>query len=239
MSVLLLRLAGPMQSWGTQSRFTDRDTGRDPSKSGVIGLLCAALGTPRDDDETLAHLATLRMGVRIDRAGRVDRDYHTAGGGKYPGRKHYGVSKADGSRGETLVSVRHYLADADFLLGLESDDELMLGGLDTALANPVHPLFLGRRSFVPGVPPHIGLHAGDLVAALREHPWQPWTERDDVPKPGLRMVLEVEGPDGEVRNDQPLCFAHGRRRFGLRYVKHERVSKEDVRKGEPLCTSPG
>src|SRR5438132_30598 len=26
MSVLLLRLAGPMQSWGTQSRFSHRDT---------------------------------------------------------------------------------------------------------------------------------------------------------------------------------------------------------------------
>ena len=48
MSVLLMRLAGPMQSWGTQSRFGHRDTGTEPSKSGVIGLLCAALGWPRD-----------------------------------------------------------------------------------------------------------------------------------------------------------------------------------------------
>ncbi len=47
MSVLLLRLAGPLQSWGTQSRFRVRDTGREPSKSGVIGLLCTALGRPR------------------------------------------------------------------------------------------------------------------------------------------------------------------------------------------------
>ena len=49
MNTLLLRLAGPMQSWGTQSRFTIRDTGYEPSKSGVIGLLCAALGKPRDE----------------------------------------------------------------------------------------------------------------------------------------------------------------------------------------------
>ena len=40
MSTLLLRLAGPMQSWGVQSRFSVRDTGLEPSKSGVIGLLC-------------------------------------------------------------------------------------------------------------------------------------------------------------------------------------------------------
>jgi CRISPR system Cascade subunit CasD len=39
MAVLLLRLAGPMQAWGTQSRFVNRDTELEPSKSGVIGLL--------------------------------------------------------------------------------------------------------------------------------------------------------------------------------------------------------
>ena len=49
MAVLLLRLAGQMQSWGTQSRFSNRDTDLEPSKSGVIGLLCAAMGIPRDD----------------------------------------------------------------------------------------------------------------------------------------------------------------------------------------------
>ena len=48
MSVLLMRLAGPMQSWGTRSRFSNRDTGLEPSRSGVIGLLCAALGRPRE-----------------------------------------------------------------------------------------------------------------------------------------------------------------------------------------------
>ena len=44
MSVLLLRLAAPMQSWGTTSRFIHRDTGLEPSKSGIIGLLCAGPG---------------------------------------------------------------------------------------------------------------------------------------------------------------------------------------------------
>src|SRR3990172_4719032 len=47
MPTLLLRLVGPMQSWGTTSRFDQRDTGKEPSKSGVIGLLAAALGIDR------------------------------------------------------------------------------------------------------------------------------------------------------------------------------------------------
>ena len=68
-SVLLLRLAGPMQSWGTQSRFSHRDTGLEPSRSGVIGLLCAALGRPRD--HSLDEFLPLKMAVRVDHEGRL------------------------------------------------------------------------------------------------------------------------------------------------------------------------
>src|SRR5512136_490986 len=85
MGTLLLRLVGPMQSWGMQSNFTHRDTGLEPSKSGVIGLICAALGKPRDENHpdnarkpSLDELAKLRMGVRVDREGLVQCDYHTA-----------------------------------------------------------------------------------------------------------------------------------------------------------------
>ena len=65
MDTLLIRLIAPMQSWGVQSNYTVRDTGLEPSKSGVIGLLCAALGRPREAD--VADLTAVRMGVRIDR----------------------------------------------------------------------------------------------------------------------------------------------------------------------------
>jgi len=70
-----------MQSWGVQSRFGVRDTGLEPSKSGVVGLLCAALGRARH--EPIADLAALKMGVRVDCEGRLLRDYHTAGMGGY------------------------------------------------------------------------------------------------------------------------------------------------------------
>ncbi|MCC6313005.1 MAG: type I-E CRISPR-associated protein Cas5/CasD, partial [Thermomicrobiales bacterium] len=75
MHTLLLRLAGPMQAWGTQSRFTERDTGLEPSKSGVIGLLCAALGRERTDP--VDDLAALTMAVRVDIEGVVRRDFQT------------------------------------------------------------------------------------------------------------------------------------------------------------------
>lgn len=81
--VLLVRLAGPLQSWGTTSHFgARRDTHSRPTKSGVIGLCAAALG--RDRSEQLGELARIRFGVRADRPGTPARDYHTVGHGTYP-----------------------------------------------------------------------------------------------------------------------------------------------------------
>ena len=76
MSTLLLRLAAPLQAWGTDSKFEVRRTNREPSKSGVIGLLAAALGLRRDAD--LSELSALRFGVRVDRNGEVIKDFHMA-----------------------------------------------------------------------------------------------------------------------------------------------------------------
>jgi CRISPR system Cascade subunit CasD len=70
MSVLLMRLAGPMQSWGTRSRFGNRDTGLEPSRSGVVGLLCAALGLPREAPLDDFHPERFKMAIRVDREGR-------------------------------------------------------------------------------------------------------------------------------------------------------------------------
>ena len=44
MTVLLLRLAGPLQAWGVKSRFTVRSTELAPTRSGIIGMLSAAIG---------------------------------------------------------------------------------------------------------------------------------------------------------------------------------------------------
>ena len=49
MSTLLLRLAAPLQSWGASSKFGRRATEREPTKSGVIGLVAAALGIRRTE----------------------------------------------------------------------------------------------------------------------------------------------------------------------------------------------
>ena len=109
MPTLLLRLVGPMQSWGTTSRFDQRDTGKEPSKSGVIGLLAAALGIDRETWSDLEPLTHMSMGVRHDRPGVPKRDYHTAGCAATDT-----IIKADGTQAKDggVVSDRFYLADA-------------------------------------------------------------------------------------------------------------------------------
>ncbi len=78
MATLLLRLAAPLQAWGVDSKFETRQSLREPSKSGVIGLLAAALGCPRDllPEKLLA----LQMAVRVDQEGQLITDFHTAHG---------------------------------------------------------------------------------------------------------------------------------------------------------------
>lgn len=222
MNTILLRLAGPMQSWGTQSRFSERETGLEPSKSGVIGLLCAALGRRRQ--ESVADLAALRMGVRVDREGTMLVDYQTAGG-KHRRGDNYGVRKASGARGDTVVSRRYYLADADFLVGLEGRDVELLRDVQRALCSPFWQIYLGRKAFPPARPvaERDGLCEGiALEEALRRSPWrQPHRNAGSAGESvKLRLVLESTADEGEeVRSDQPVGAAYADRRFVLRHVR--------------------
>jgi CRISPR system Cascade subunit CasD len=235
MSTLLLRLEGPMQSWGIQSRYSRRDTGLEPSKSGVIGILCAALGRPRDAN--LSDLAALRMGVRVDRPGTVESDYHTAGA-KDMLLPNYGVAAFGTRIGETtgtVLSTRFYLADASFLVGLETTQpaqEELLARLPAALARPVWPLFLGRKAFVPAVPIRLpdapplgpGLRRESLKDALRTYPWLDAREGEHsrrVPE-RVRLVIEEDTPTtGESRMDVPISFLPLDRRYQSRFVRTE------------------
>ena len=204
---LLLRLKAPLQSWGMSSRFSIRDTAKEPSKSGVIGLLCAALGISRDDantnNPTFNALTKLKFGVRVNREGVMQKDYHTA----------QNIAKADGGIKETELSTRWYLADADFLVGLECDDPAFLESLQTAVKNPQWQLFLGRKSFVPSVPIYLakdGIRNGNLEDVLSNF------NSGDIETDEMRFVIESE-QGTEVRQDVPLCLKT--RRFTIRRVE--------------------
>lgn len=215
MPTLLLRCFAPLQAWDTQSNFDVRTTGREPSKSGIIGLLCAALGRPRT--EPVDDLARLRMGVRVDQEGRILRDWHTAGVDGY--------LRASGSieRSTVVTSSRYYLTDAAFLVGLEGENRELLQKLHAALNDPTWMLYLGRKSCPPSSSPYLpdGLQEVDLLSALKSYPWIGRQQRRyeqlvrDNPR-GLRVVLEERTAGAVVRNDQPISFEKGNRRFAYR-----------------------
>lgn len=216
MPTLLLRLAGPMQSWGTTSRFDQRDTGKEPGKSGVIGLLAAALGIDREvwNDE-MQSLAALTMGVRHDRPGVLRRDYQTA----------QNIISADSSKiHETAETKRDYLSDAVFLVGVQGPDRSFLERAHAALQNPVWPLALGRKSYVPSEPVWLnnGVVEVPLLEALAARPWISTARRGETAPKRLLVSIESRDGNGTLRMDQPLS-SFAERRFGARYVRSEWV----------------
>jgi CRISPR system Cascade subunit CasD len=204
-----------MQSWGTISRFDQRDTGKEPSKSGVIGLLAAAMGIDREEWPTLEPLTKLKMGVRHDRSGVPKRDYQTA----------QNIISADHSKvHDTAVSTRDYLADAAFLVGLEGEDRSLLKKAHSALRDPVWTLALGRKSYVPSESIWLpdGLQEKPLREALREYQW---LGSGEVPQK-LLFSWESEDGAGSLRMDQ-LLSSFAERRFGSRFVVSQWLSLDN------------
>lgn len=213
MTVLLLKLAGPLQAWGDRSRFVRRDTATEPTKSGVVGLLAAAGGRRRTDP--IEDLADLTFGVRIDQPGSLIRDFQTA-------------RSLDGTRTMPL-STRYYLSDAVFLAALQGPTPLLEAIAET-LRHPSFPLYLGRRS-CPPAEPVLGddpLREASLVDVLVGEPWRAATwyrGRRTSARQRLTLVVDAEaaGPEEiwDLRTtvrDHPINFDPRNRSYGLRSV---------------------
>lgn len=221
MKTVVLRLEGPLQSWGTQGRFAIRVTDREPSKSGVLGLVGCALGMERNDGATLQQLRQLRMATRVDRQGELVRDYHTVGGGS--GREGiWSIKEGKHDRGLTAVTERYYLADARFIVALGSEDTALVERVALALQSPCWPLYLGRRSCVPSAPVFAGVYDIGPEKALRAIAYED-RRGEDLPD-RLRMVVEAAAEDGTPRQDDPVSFALYERSHRLRHVRTEFVS---------------
>ncbi|MEU6310824.1 type I-E CRISPR-associated protein Cas5/CasD [Streptomyces sp. NPDC047014] len=223
-SALALRLAGPLQSWGASARFTRRTTETAPTKSGVIGLLAAALGRDRGAD--LTDLAALRFAVRIDQPGTRLRDFQTA--------HHADTDKA------MPVSQRFYLADAVFVAAVAGEDAL-IRALHAAVRSPVYLPYLGRRSCPPQGPVDLGLRdAGDPVEALRAEEWQAsdWYREQRRHDETVTLTILGEGTAGDragdTLRDQPVSFDPRHRRYALRSVVATSVDVPN-----PLFRAPG
>ncbi|MBN1511825.1 MAG: type I-E CRISPR-associated protein Cas5/CasD [Phycisphaerae bacterium] len=223
-STVFLRLEGPLQAWGDTSKFVIRRSMEAPTKSGVVGLICCAMGLSRvAARERLAELNGLAMGVRIDRAATRWWDYQTVGARTGMTTAAGGVKT--GAQG-TLITRREYLADASFLVALQGD-AVLVERIAGALQKPKWQLYLGRKSCPPSVPvfarprqdetwtnPMAG--KGSLKPALEEVPWCPRYRGDAASDGPINLPCLIEwrqtndtdiAPDeAEVWYDAPFSF---------------------------------
>lgn len=227
MQYLALMLDAPLQSWGYASRFQRRTTGPHPTKSGVVGLLCAALGLAKGsaaETEWLPKLRDLRMTVvTIPRTKLENRsqsaetelplrcleDFHTVGAGYDPDTEWQSMPRS--ADGKTLknpvVTRRQYLADSRFGVLLAGDDAEVLGRAADAVRNPVWGVWCGRKCCVPARPLFTGgpcdnfadaWHAVLKAAGLAE----------DLPLDAFTRVEEAAdfAAGTDTLNDQPQSF---------------------------------
>lgn len=191
MTSLYVRFAGPAQSWaGPRATGNHVNTGALPTRSGVIGLCAAALGALQG--EWPEWLQDLGIEVRVDNAGRVEKDFQTinprpeaqpfveriwtASGNP---RKAPSSFTPDAQQGTSIVR-RTYLAGADFTVRLSHPDRAE--ELGEAFASPGFSPYLGRKAFAPSFPFLLGFGDDDLL--------------DSAPTAGDRRGLPIHTLDG-------------------------------------------
>lgn len=205
--ILVLRLEGPLQSWGEHSKWDYRDTGDYPTKSAVTGLLACALGWSRDDDRIRKLCNSIDIIIRADRKGTKIRDLHTASSDEILTAER---KKRSGSN--TVLSYRYYIQDASFLIGITAEEETLKMCKD-ALDNPKWSIYLGRKSCVPSHPV-IGEISYEYASLMEAMESLPITDRhDDI----ILVQRDAEGNTATRRMD--IIDNPGKRTFQSRLVE--------------------
>ena len=226
---ILLWLEAPLQSWGADSKFGRRDTLAYPTKSGVLGLVCSALGAGGEQQELLAEFSTLsqtaisfaRSKLKDDGMIKNDRepllrDFHMVGSGyddKDPWASLLIPKTSDGKKavgGGSKMTYRYYLQDAAFAVVLEVPAD-KAESIAEALQNPVWDIYLGRKNCVPTDFIYRGIFDNETVAL--EKAISIATEKQRIED--FRVLHGV--PDADVvdevftLNDVPIQFGEDKR----------------------------
>lgn len=149
---LVFQLYGAMAAWGDIAVGEHRPTLGHPSKSAIMGLLAAALGIERSDQERQQQLNQhYSMAVCVHAAGELLRDYHTI---QVPGGKRQYATRRDELLTDelnlnTILSQRDYRTDTVYVVAIWGSHEAMpfsLEQLKQHLECPIFNLYLGRKS---------------------------------------------------------------------------------------------
>lgn len=240
MSGLVLRLAGPLQSWGERSAFLlDRDTAPFPTRSAMIGMFAAAEGVHRHDTEALERYEDLEFTVRVDRPGTRLVDYHTAGGGRP--RDETAATSGGSNKGAAVITHRHYLADAVFVVAVNGP-ETTTDRIARALHQPHWAPYLGRRSCVPDEPLLLRTHAADPATELLHHvPLSPDPARPTPNDGTVPVAFLLEHPPLSAQDETDIVTVQDvPRSFDPRGRRHDRRRLHRIVKPLPahLAASP-
>lgn len=171
---LVFQLYAPLVSWGDQAVGQERPSADHPSRSALLGLVAAALGIEREDDEQHKKLGmACRFGTKLYSPGLALRDFHTTQ--VPPSNKkslHFYTRKDELSESKmgTILSFRTYQQDSYSVVGLwleTTEGNWSLEQFQTALNKPHYHLYLGRKSCPLALPLNPVLIEGErLDAAL-------------------------------------------------------------------------
>lgn len=176
-----------MMAFGSGTHEREKPTSTLPTKSAVLGLAAAALGREYGSDQR--DLQALLVHVRVDAPGRVQADFQTI----------RDALRADGTVNPNIAPIRReHLHDAAFLVVLQGEGEL-LRKLETALKQPVFPIYLGLRSCPPARPVYV--QPGTAATPL-----ECMQGIADLTGTGGNRLVLFETPHGALsRFDQPLA----------------------------------
>lgn len=217
MKTILLKLKGPMQSWGTSSHFETRNTDYYPSKSAVIGIIAASFGYRRDQEQKIKELNELDFALRVDQPGTLLRDYHIA--------KKY---KKTGEFERTYVTNRYYMEDAVFVVAISHANDRRVEEIYEALQHPYFSPFMGRRSCPVPLDFIIKMTEEDAVTALEKLEWQAaeWYKKKYS---DYRLEIYADKaliPQGiaTMRKDYVISFSQKERKFGPRFEVRKSIN---------------
>ena len=204
MRILSFTIEGVLQSWGEQSSWNLRDSADWPTKSGVIGMIGAAMGLGYEDKAIGELCEAVEMGVKTKLAYHPQLDdYQTV--------NYFGGVLANGTREtrnaqKTIVQHKRYIMDRKFLIALSASKEV-LDAIYQAMLDPVWAMHLGRACCPPSRPllPVVGEYES-LEEALVSIPLND----------AETEVIQIEGTEGQRRTD--VRIAAERKRYEERYV---------------------
>ena len=232
MSILVVRFVAPMMSCGgSDAVFTTRTTGRHITKSQCLGTIHNARGGL--DTEAIPDLLSLGVSIREDVPPQaILDDYQTVAGVMHADRK---IRKGRIASEQQQVH-KHYLCDAAMTAFIVGGRDL-LGEIAEYLADPVRPLYIGRRNCVPSEPlvedPTTAvIDTDDVKGAMREVPLIAFSDRPlSTPvRCHVEIIPGMQMPDpipliSRIR-DVPMGVLRDRI-FGYRQVYTRRIPRNE------------